>query len=347
MPSPFFYFLTTCKGLEQEVTHQLIWAYLFNSPTVVEIVFGFRPPNNSYCRREPERGICDLEVYDPEGKSLIGIELKMWSYVSDAQLDKQKELIKKRNKKYHFCYLLLGTSQYEFDPPEKSDDHLIKAEDLLGFFGAFNEKLDSIHKELQRATDSSLPQLDQEGSKQFLEEYRQAVDNQQQWLETHWQLENWNTEFQPYPASYFMRNRAVQEALKEKGIDAIVYRNQGNSGFGLEIRANLKWLEKIEVQGAEGRLIIKLEDKRIALLWHPKADNPKSQKAELSWLRKILNPYLTQLQPGSRSGKKYPAVAQLRLQDEKVWKVEELAEILAKVFTSIKQSDLMTQLQAQ
>lgn len=102
---PFKYFLTT--SLDFERTHQLILQCLLNDPAFLKLVTGLNI-DKYFVKLEPVRGLFDIGILNEKKQAICLIELKMWSALSQTQLDKQLNyLVQKQCRGIH---ILLGTS---------------------------------------------------------------------------------------------------------------------------------------------------------------------------------------------------------------------------------------------
>jgi len=96
-------------AVDYERTHQLALFTLLTKSNLSALLFEIDGPNDA--RFEPEGQLFDLEVSNELERILI--EIKMWSSLSEAQLQRQTEFLRKSGA--HGAYVLLGTSWFELE----------------------------------------------------------------------------------------------------------------------------------------------------------------------------------------------------------------------------------------
>ncbi|OCX54277.1 hypothetical protein BEL04_08445 [Mucilaginibacter sp. PPCGB 2223] len=138
---PFKHFLGT--SLDFERTHQLILQCLFNDPLFLKVMTGMEP-DRYQVQLEPLGGLFDIGILDNDKKYVCLIELKMWSGLSDVQLERQaKHLESQRCPGMH---ILLGTTDLQFhrdqdydELAERAYDHSCKIgyQQLIGVLDTF------------------------------------------------------------------------------------------------------------------------------------------------------------------------------------------------------------------
>lgn len=129
-------------ALEYEKNHQLIiWRFL-EDPKFIKILFGIDliKPKIYW---EYKNGLFDLAVAESGNDPELMIELKMFSGLSQEQLQKQTEYIKQFN--IQGAYILLGTSNIEYVKNEKNDDIKNKTEGYSQKIG-YKELIEGLKK---------------------------------------------------------------------------------------------------------------------------------------------------------------------------------------------------------
>jgi hypothetical protein len=118
---PFEFFLKRSMGSER--IHQFVLQSLLFDPLFVQILTGIQLNSKPEVLWEPVKGMFDLGIKS-NGKILCLFELKMWSDLSDGQLDKQMDHLRKE--KIPGFHILLGTSDLQFYRGADRDDIAIR-----------------------------------------------------------------------------------------------------------------------------------------------------------------------------------------------------------------------------
>lgn len=114
---PFKHFLSTSLNFER--THQLILQCLFNDPKFFFAANGTEA-QGYHVLLEPEKGLFDIGIYDQHDEPLCLIELKMWSKLSNGQLQTQAKYLETHN--CNGAHILLGSSSLQFHRGDNYDD---------------------------------------------------------------------------------------------------------------------------------------------------------------------------------------------------------------------------------
>ena len=109
-------------ALDYEINHQLVWRQLLQHPEVAERLLGTASPSDMVW--EPERGLFDLAVHDPN--ETVYVEMKAgYGSLSASQIDRQRAFLDRRRQEgaeVRVAYALFGLSTFEHDADTLGED---------------------------------------------------------------------------------------------------------------------------------------------------------------------------------------------------------------------------------
>jgi hypothetical protein len=96
-------------AIDYELTHQVALYTLLAKSKLPSLLVGIN--DSKHIEWEPQGQLFDLAVADDQRHAYI--ELKMWSSLTDSQIQRQQDFL--ASTKHSGIYILLGTSWFEFD----------------------------------------------------------------------------------------------------------------------------------------------------------------------------------------------------------------------------------------
>ncbi|MDB4918717.1 hypothetical protein [Mucilaginibacter sp.] len=114
---PFKHFLTTSLNFER--THQLILQCLLNDALFLKVMTGISVSSYTV-QLEPLGGLFDIGIYESNETYICLIEIKMWSNLSNTQLERQWKYLE--NQRCAGIHILLGTSDLQFHRDANYDE---------------------------------------------------------------------------------------------------------------------------------------------------------------------------------------------------------------------------------
>jgi hypothetical protein len=193
---PFKHFLTT--SLDFERTHQLILQCLFNDPLFLKVMTRMEI-DNYQVQLEPVSGLFDIGILDNNKKQLCLIELKMWSNLSNVQLERQSKYLE--SQRCPGMHILLGNSDLQFhrDPDyDEISDHTRDNSCKIGY-----QELIGVLDTFIAHSDPSSPVCIIAG------DYREALNKQAAYLDQTWLNPSANRHFR----SIFQKNLLILRYL--------------------------------------------------------------------------------------------------------------------------------------
>jgi hypothetical protein len=245
---PFEFFLK--RSMSSERIHQFTLQSLLYDPLFVKILTGIDLDEKPNVLWEPVKSMFDLGIKS-NGNTLCLFELKMWSDLSDGQLDKQTEYLDE--KKIRGFHILLGTSDLQFYRGADRDDIAIRTNNNSVKIG-YAELIHSLETYISKAGH-------QQAIVKMAFDYRNALINQRDDLENAWlddyphskkhcySLYNKIRSFLPKGhyrihsvnnnggASHVLNDRKSWFSVKYRGVDFEVYQEMLNDEYMVRIHS--------------------------------------------------------------------------------------------------------------
>jgi hypothetical protein len=190
---PFKHFLK--HSIDFERTHQLILKSLFTDVNFARVITGQSFDEAINVTLEPFGSLFDLGLFRKDANCACLIELKMWSGLSNAQLERQTKFLKDNN--YLGLHILLGTSDLQFYKNDLVDD-------IAEMTGGFSKKIG--YKELISYLAKFVEIWETSPIKQIAQEYMEALNTQWQDLEGAWLNPEAHNHFRFYSTYNKIRN---------------------------------------------------------------------------------------------------------------------------------------------
>lgn len=220
-------FLKNAGGEHVEAVHQRILWWLFHSQTIVEEVFG-KKLSGIDVKMETLNKTYDLQI-DNSDKEPFLIELKMWSNLTDKQIEKQVK--NKANGK--LVYILFGPSYLERkDYLEDKTQPILKgaeiqvigAEDLSNTLLKLSDKTNTFFEELNQEKTGECTSIE---LKQFLITYALKIKRTNDWLVHEAYKEDWENYTSKHYHSLFNQVK-IRLKKQEKDYQTFLYKTLRN-----------------------------------------------------------------------------------------------------------------------
>ncbi|PTQ92428.1 hypothetical protein C8P68_11228 [Mucilaginibacter yixingensis] len=197
---PFKHFLNT--SLKFERTHQLILQCLFNDALFLKAATGLEVENPQVVL-EPVKSLFDIGILDPDGNMICLIELKMWSNLSNAQLERQRRYLELTQ-----CpgvHILLGASDLQFYRDESYDD-IAEFSDQRSCKVGYKELI-SILERFASLSPAGAPITI------IAEDYKEALQKQEKYINDAWLDSSASLHLRSYSAYSKIRKYLINEAF--------------------------------------------------------------------------------------------------------------------------------------
>lgn len=280
-------FLKNAEGEHVEAVHQRILWWLFHSSAIIKEILNedIHAPD---VQMETYIQTYDLQINDGTKEALL-VELKMWSTLTEKQINKQ---IDKRIKGAKLVYILFGISYLERkDFLEDKNQPILKdievkvigADDLSKSLMKLSDKTNSIVEELNNNTKSECTSIE---LKNFLRTYALRLSRVNDWFinEAYQEKINDKNRAKVY-ASLFNQ---VKIRIEGKDRQCFIYRSN-QSSVKLEITSPEIRQKKdnefirnreLKIEGIEGKLAFWLINDKVKIVFIAKEPQKENSKWE-------------------------------------------------------------------